>query len=152
VVTNCSRLPSEEFIDKAESFGFKKGVSLFFTGLEYLAPYDARTLETVDMDSISAYGISGIASDSGFQHYICSHYHILGYRRFGDHHRYADSDFKNLPEGTRCIITTEKDAVKLRLLKSLAEVRILALPIRVKFLEGEENLKILISQRLNHPH
>ena len=151
VVTNCTELPSPSFIERAESFGFKKNTSLFFTGLEYLAPYDARTLEKVNMNSIHAYGICGIANDSGFRHHIEANYHVIGYKRFADHHHYSSEDFLGLPPGTNCIITTEKDAVKLRLLPEIAEVRIIALPIRLKFMEGEDQLKMLLSRRVKNP-
>lgn len=151
VVTNCTAFPSQEFIEQAESFGYKKGISLFFTGLEYMAPYDVRTLEQVEMHSVNAFGLCGIANDSGFKNYINTHFKITGYKRFEDHRRYADSDFNSLPEGTNCIVSTEKDAVKLRLLKSLSDIRIIALPVRLKFLGDEENLKTLLSQRLTYP-
>ena len=151
VVTNCANPPTQEFVEQAESYGFKNGCTLFFTGLEYLAPYDARTSEVVEMNSTSAFGVCGIANDTGFKQHVFSHCNMSGYRRFGDHHRYTDADFADLPEGTNCIITTEKDAVKLRWLPSLKRVRIIALPIRIKFIAGEDDLKILLSQRLTHP-
>lgn len=151
VVTNCADIPSPEFIMQAELKGFERGKSLFFTGLEYLSPYDVRTLEVVNMASMVAYGVCGIANDSGFQLFIKTHFVISGYKRFADHYHYTEKDFDELPDGTNCVITTEKDAVKLRLLDALSEIRIIALPIRLKFIEGEENLKIVLSQRITHP-
>lgn len=150
VVTNCPSIPSPEFIMQAELQGFERGKSLFFTGLEYLSPYDVRTLEVVNMESMVAFGVCGVANDSGFKSFISSHYDISGYKRFADHHHYSENDFDELPAGSNCIITTEKDAVKLRLLNVLSETRIIALPIRLKFLEGEENLKIVLSRSITH--
>ena len=66
---------------------------------------------------------------------------------FADHHQFKEKDirlinetFSQLPS-PKCIITTEKDAVRLRMVKGLSDEvlqHLYVLPIRIKLMLGQE--------------
>ncbi len=92
--------------------------------------------------------VTGIADAKPLQDYLsvrASHLAMLNYK---DHHTYTTADilfieqkFNELPQSSRIIITTAKDAVKFRELKGewqVADKYLYYLPIRVSFLDGGE--------------
>lgn len=79
---------------------------------------------------------------------------------FADHHRYKHRDIKRVlqtaqHQGLRYIITTEKDAVKLRKFHALftqAGVTLAVLPVRIAITHGNEEFKhYLFSRCQGHP-
>lgn len=90
--------------------------------------------------------VSGIANDTPLRQYLSDTYKIVGRLSFPDHHRYTKRDIRaiaavarNCP--TACLMTTEKDAQRLRdvpEVPSELSQRLFYLPIEAVFLSPEE--------------
>ena len=93
--------------------------------------------------------VSGIASPDRLINEIEKHNKHVTHIDFGDHHAFSTKDLENiqnhfqaLPEGMRMIITTEKDAARLKSHPDLNESikpYIYVLPIEVSFLQDQQD-------------
>ena len=132
------------------------GQHLYFTTMHYgaltpLFPESPGELKDVDWYREKEAGIllvSGIANPTGLRAFAETISENISMLNFPDHHRYHPKDIeqitrlcKELTEahGEVLILTTEKDAVKLRELDFPAHLRSLmhAVPIEVHFLNGD---------------
>ena len=139
--------------------------SLFFTSLRYGAPYllfggdETRVPKKQDSDVLL---LTGIASPEQMIDDVQPNVKSLKPLTFPDHHAFSPRDiekinnaFAAMPQESRVILTTEKDAARLRNVSGLSEEvkqRLLVLPVEVKFmLDGEEifNDKIISYVRKN---
>lgn len=139
--------------------------SLFFTSLHYGAPYllfggdETKVPKKQDSDVLL---LTGIASPEQMIDDVQPNVKSLKPLTFPDHHAFSPRDiekinnaFAAMPEESRVILTTEKDAARLRNVSGLSEdvkQRLLVLPVEVKFmLDGEEifNDKIISYVRKN---
>jgi tetraacyldisaccharide 4'-kinase len=74
---------------------------------------------------------------------------------YADHHRYSKREIDRFirrcaRRGVSCILTTEKDAVRMpRLLNQ--EIPIRYLRIEIEILKGQEHWDTMLEQLLNHP-
>ena len=92
--------------------------------------------------------VTGIASPKHLEHDLGSYNNNIHPLTFKDHHDFTTKDiklikqaFEELPEGKRMIITTEKDAVRLKHNPHIDESikpYIYVLPIEIAFLQGQE--------------
>ena len=142
---------------------------LFFSTHEYEAPQPLfpeaiPSSEIKDLESLADKNImivSGIASPEQIIHDLSAYSTHLYPMTFGDHHQFTKRDierindqFATLPE-PRLIVTTEKDATRLKGAEGLSdEVKkhLYVLPIRIKMMldQGEEfNKKIIGYVRKN---
>ena len=118
---------------------------VFFTCFDYGSPYCASNNQTAELPE-NALVLTGIAKPQPLYAYLEAHGVEIKPLAFPDHHAFTPSDvsrinaaFAALPEGSK-VITTEKDAVRLRLLPTLSEAvkqQLLVQPIEVKFLFGQ---------------
>lgn len=93
--------------------------------------------------------VTGIASPKRLEHDLLSFNKNIHPLAFKDHHDFSASDmgnikqaFEGLPAGKRMIITTEKDAVRLKNNKHMDDSikpYIYVLPIEVTFLQGQKD-------------
>jgi len=130
---------------------------LFFTRYEYgeLVPVygTSESYITIGQLSESHFKImllTGIANPKPIADYLTSNGLEFIHLNYPDHHEYAQHDIKNIQKKflqiqneNKAIITTEKDAVKLRVLNNLPPSftdNIYYLPIRVKLLNGKEEV------------
>ena len=139
--------------------------SLFFTSLHYGAPYllfggdETRVPKKQNSDVLL---LTGIASPEQMIDDVQPNVKSLKPLTFPDHHAFSPRDiekinnaFASMPQESRVILTTEKDAARLRSVSGLSEEvkqRLLVLPVEVKFmLDGEEifNDKIISYVRKN---
>ena len=139
--------------------------SLFFTSLHYGAPYllfggdETRVPKKQNSDVLL---LTGIASPEQMIDDVQPNVKSLKPLTFPDHHAFSPRDiekinntFAAMPEESRVILTTEKDAARLRNVSGLSEEvkqRLLVLPVEVKFmLDGEKifNDKIISYVRKN---
>ena len=139
--------------------------SLFFTSLHYGAPYllfggdETRVPKKQNSDVLL---LTGIASPEQMIDDVQPNVKSLKPLTFPDHHAFSPRDiekinnaFAAMPQESRVILTTEKDAARLRNVSGLSEEvkqRLLVLPVEVKFmLDGEEifNDKIISYVRKN---
>lgn len=151
VFTKCEELvaPNEAYIEKARKY-IMAGVPVFFTKSKYKAPIAIfnNGLEFVNKVIL----VSGLADNSNLVEYVDKEYDLMKHLEYGDHHHFSNSDiehiitiydqFKN--EGSVSILTTEKDATKIREFKELSEMPVFYLPIEIEFLDEGDKFEQLI--------
>lgn len=129
----------------------QKHQHLFFTFIDYgdMIPLNGST-DMISPDQCNnVLMFSGIANSYPLQNYLSSQYKNLVQVRFPDHHAYTRKDFIKIRENFRqilsnkkIIITTEKDAMRLKTpeMKPLFdELPIYYIPIEIKF-HNEDNV------------
>ncbi len=138
---------------------------LFFTGLAYGQLYPLFTqapkfgLQEIGKDKHILL-VTGIASPAKLIADLTPHCGLVDSLAFSDHHDFTDRDmalirerFLALPEDRRIIITTEKDAVRLKVHPSLDEAlkpHIHVIPIEVEFLQDQqESFNSIITDYVN---
>ena len=147
IITKC---PDYRVLTKAmKLYAYQ---SLFFTSLHYGAPYllfggdETRVPKKQNSDVLL---LTGIASPEQMIDDVQPNVKSLKPLTFPDHHAFSPRDiekinnaFAAMPQESRVILTTEKDAARLRNVSGLSEdvkQRLLVLPVEVKFmLDGEE--------------
>ncbi|MBQ6911878.1 MAG: tetraacyldisaccharide 4'-kinase [Bacteroidales bacterium] len=120
---------------------------LFFTTLHYTAPVGVFP----DADPHYIYSkhctlITGIAHNKLFLNYLSDTYKIGRSIELPDHHTYTRADVRKMASAvkkqpTACLMTTEKDAQRLRDCKNMPEAvrkRLFYVPIEATFLSPEE--------------
>ena len=122
---------------------------VFFTGIEYGKPVSLFDESKSINNQVIA--ISGIANADIFHTYVDSNYKVKIHHQYGDHHSYSKLDIKGimaeLNEQTS-LITTEKDAVKMRLFPELKDYSCYYLPIKIRFLKDETLFQSMIRESI----
>jgi tetraacyldisaccharide 4'-kinase len=120
---------------------------VFFTEILYAAPYHLFTKEIYDMSAgTDLLLLTGIANPKPMKSFLTEHVHSFDMLRYPDHHIFSSTDlrdikkqFEKIKSSDKIILTTEKDAVRLKKFeKELIDMPIYALPIKHYFLFGEE--------------
>jgi len=123
-----------------------EGQKVFFTSIEYGRPYhiiDASLRDITENDEILL--VCGIANPRPLKQYLAEHADTYYQQDYGDHHIFTIDDLKDITKKFndissehRCILTTEKDAVRLiKFKEQLSTLPLYVLPIRHKFLFEE---------------
>lgn len=128
----------------------RKNTPVFFSKTGYSDPYPLAHDSPIS-DSLIL--VSGLANDNAFVHYCKSQYRVLENVSFPDHHEYGLDDVRRIQALAQkhkhlspVLLTTEKDAVKLKSLANqgfLGEIPIFVLPIEAQF--DQEDEKMLLS-------
>ena len=148
IVTKCPAcLNEEERASWRKHLKLSDGQPLLFTTLRYASPVGVFP----EADAHYVYSpkcilITGIAHGKLFQDYLSDTYKIGRSFRLPDHHAYTRSDVRKLESAARqvptaCLMTTEKDAQRLRDCKNVPEAvrrRLFYVPIEAAFLTPEE--------------
>lgn len=95
---------------------------VFFTKTNYGVPYHFSTGEKLPQnEQHNVFLFSGIANPQPLEKEIASSHNLVGTLTFGDHHAFSKNDidkikarFDSLNFANKILITTEKDAVRLR--------------------------------------
>ncbi len=126
--------------------------SLYFTTMTYgdpvaVFPEQAVPMPSIHEKQISTIMLAGIASPGQFRDYISSKTSLVDELIFGDHHRYTEKDLKAIDqkfefyrEHSPFILTTEKDAMRLRgenRLSPQVKAHLYYVPVGINFLESE---------------
>ncbi len=148
IVTKCkSGLTIEEkdeLIDELKPTGNQK---VFFTEIVYSRPYHLFSKAAGDITAASdILLLSGIANPKPLMEFLTTHVHSYDMIRYADHHIFTSDDLKDIQKhfdklvsSNKLIITTEKDGVRLeKFRKELAAYPIFVLPVKHRFLHGEE--------------
>ncbi len=140
VVTKCPGSPSAaEQARWRERLGLRAQQELFFTGITYAEPV-ALHGDPAGVDgpptAISCLLFTGIADPGPLVEHVRAHYATVEHVAFGDHHPFSKADLDHLAKryatfapGPKMLITTEKDAVRLR--SVIAGSPLEHLPLRV---------------------
>ncbi|QQS49697.1 MAG: tetraacyldisaccharide 4'-kinase [Bacteroidota bacterium] len=144
-----SPLEKRLWMNELKLFPYQK---LFFTSLVYknAIPLFKETSEKLSVEKIKKENgivllVTGIANPTPLKNYLESNEITFQHLEFADHHLFNESDleririqFDLIPGRKKIILTTEKDAVRLKTLKrfprSLRD-KTYYLPIRINFLE-----------------
>jgi len=160
VVTKCpASLTDWDRQEWARYLKLTPAQKLYFTTIGYEQP------EAVFPEANSRYTyaqrlilVSGIANDAPLRSQLSDKYKIVTRLAFRDHHRFTRGDIRSISRAikenpTACIMTTEKDAQRLRDAKKVPDAirqRLFYLPVKAEFLnpEDEASFTELVSQRI----
>jgi tetraacyldisaccharide 4'-kinase len=157
VVTKCpanvSSLEKKEYIRNIYNY-VDIEIPVLFSSIEYGMPIEvSNTSQPIKKQVIL---LSGLANSVDFKNKVQEEYQIVGNFEFRDHYKYKPSDFEELKKiharfPQSVIMTTEKDAVKLRsdeFKDLLSQIPIYVLPIEVKFNEMDQGILINFMHQL----
>ena len=163
ILTKCP-----PYLDDWEKTQWRKYLSLkpeqplFFTTVSYTAP--EPVFPEADPHFIYAQRlvlVTGIANDAPLRSHLSDSYKIIRRLEFADHHRYTRGDMgklagviKEIP--TACLMTTEKDAQRMRDVKKIddkVKQRLFYVPVQATFLNPEEEAAFtgFLLERLGAP-
>ena len=150
VVTKCPKeLSSEMQSNFKNQLGLQSHQSCFFATIGYASRLKGENTPLVsDFIKKEFVLVTGIANPSNLIQYLDSldakYTHLL----FSDHHNFSKGDIHRILQkaGQKPILTTEKDAVRLRSL--LSDKSLFELPIETVFLNDSEPLITTIKQHL----
>ena len=128
--------------------------NLYFTSVIYKEPIpfnqeidEPLCLNKIAESNRSILLISGIADPNPLYTYLSLYSKNIVHLSFPDHHSYSSKDldrikeaYSTLPEDNRCVITTEKDAERLKEFNNIAshfDRNLYVLPIGIRFLNDD---------------
>ena len=135
---------------------------LFFSGFEYLMPQKVFGDEKIDINDLKEYNIlsvTGIAKSNVFQQKLKAISKSVKHLRYPDHHNFSASnidrikDLYNTIPKPKCIVTTEKDAIRLRNNPNIPEElksEIWFIPVKVSLLCNDEQKLDFYNQILSY--
>ena len=125
---------------------------LFFSRIKYgklRSIWDKNELELKDLDKILL--ITGIANPKPLLNYLDEKNKEISHIKFPDHHSFTDKNiqniittFENIQSGNKFIITTEKDAMRLKSFKELEKYPIYYLCIEIEIINKKNEFDKLI--------
>lgn len=165
IITKCPKdLKPMEFRVLTKAMDLYPFQKLYFTSIDYDTPKGVFEEKQIEFDKLQDYHVlllTGIASPKQMEHDLKPMTKDITNLSFGDHHSFKGKDidrindaFESMPE-PRTIITTEKDAVRLRETEGLYEKvksNMYELPIKVSFMLDQQdnfNEKIISYVRKN---
>ena len=165
IITKCPKdLKPMEFRVLTKAMDLYPFQKLYFTSIDYDTPKGVFEGKQIELDKLQDYHVlllTGIASPKQMEHDLKPMTKDITNLSFGDHHSFKGKDidrindtFESMPE-PRIIITTEKDAVRLRETDGLYEKvksNMYELPIKVSFMLDQQdnfNEKIISYVRKN---
>lgn len=159
IVTKCPKdLRPMEYRVLTKAMQLYPYQSLYFTSLEYSPIRQLFGEEERDVDSLKTDErvllLTGIASPKQLLHDLQIHTCNIQQMFYADHHQFTAKDVRHINQHfaaipqPKLIITTEKDAARLRYTKGLSdEVKqhLFVLPVHIRFMHGQEefNNKII---------
>lgn len=160
VVTKCpdglATAIKEEYTQKIMRYASPETL-VVFTGLKYGSPYHVFTGESQTQQA-PVILLSGIANNEVLKAEVANKYKLLDVLEYPDHHKYSEKDLQHLAsvyqkhtDKKPMVITTEKDAVKLKAHKSLhylREIPIFALPVEIKLNRTDEDALLSLTAKI----
>jgi len=159
VVTKCPADLSNDDRAKITNYINPTNQDVFFTAIKYGNPYHISNSEEFILNNSTHYLlVHGIANATALRNYIASFDKNFDEIKFADHHHYTVSDIQKIVAAYQAnskktiIITTEKDAVKLKTFaNALSKVPVYLLPMEIFFLFNEQekfdnSIKNFVSQ------
>ncbi|MBK9271107.1 MAG: tetraacyldisaccharide 4'-kinase [Saprospiraceae bacterium] len=150
VVTKCPEKMDQKLKDEiAEELKLSPQQKLFFSRIKYGQPYNIfkQDEEFVLNHGIEVILISAIAQSEHLINYLNASAATVREFKYEDHHFFTEAElmqaiqeYKKISHYNKILLTTEKDAVRIRKFNSLLlenDVRIFAIPIEIEFFEKE---------------
>ena len=113
VVTKCFTPDDEKLQQVTKAIGsYAPAKPVYFTTINYSQPVAIGTNQILTPEAVL---VTGIANPKPFVEHVSKTHSVRKHFRFEDHHRYTAEDVSKIMHeaGTRSILTTEKDMVKL---------------------------------------
>jgi tetraacyldisaccharide 4'-kinase len=163
VVTKCpaelSQVEKNKLAEELSPY-LNSTTDLFFSSLRYGKPYQVSGPKQTDFKAVIA--LAGLADNAPFLDYCKQQYAVVDAFSFPDHYAYRPEDAIQIlsvlgqEKGANAVLlTTEKDAVKLKTLAATemwSKISIFALPIQVVLDPSEEEqLLQRLRKNLLHP-
>jgi tetraacyldisaccharide 4'-kinase len=154
IVTKSPEDTSESVMkDISRELNISSGQRLFFTSVRYENPVqlfgdsnsEGLTLAEETRPDRGAVLVTGIAAPTPFLRYLEKYFSEINHIEFPDHHSFNTSDIKTIIESwdrlkssSRYVITTEKDAVRLREFTNIYTLKesVYYIPVSVSFLNN----------------
>ncbi len=145
--TNLSEADKNSIIKKIKPTAEQEAFFTCFTYGSAKAVFNSNELPITSLKNTTALVVTGIASPAP----LYKHLESIGVKveklKFADHHSFSNNDiqsilekYKNIPSKKKIILTTEKDATRLKgFASSIEDVAIYYIPIEVEFLFNDEN-------------
>ncbi|MBR4775535.1 MAG: tetraacyldisaccharide 4'-kinase [Bacteroidales bacterium] len=155
IVSKCpSEISSEERAEWRKNLGLTDSQELYFTTVSYCEP--EAVFPEADVHYLYSQRlvlVSGIADNMSLRMHLSDKYLLAQRLDFPDHHRFSRADIRAIASAvkanpTACLMTTEKDAQRLRDCKKIPPVireKLFYLPIKATFLTPEEDLAFTAS-------
>jgi len=151
IVTGCPEELSGEvrkyYLDRASRHSIRH---LFFAGLHYFPTINLRGESTGDLTG-PVIAFCGIARPDAFRAYVTAHFDLRKFRIFPDHHRFSEVELRALlaelatfDNPNAALVTTEKDAMRLRLFSFLDPQKVIVVPVGMKLLGEDDRLVELV--------
>jgi len=147
IITKCSAGPEEELIKQISAkIKPSENQHLFFSSLSYSNPKSLWGKEEFPLDkNVNIMLVTGIANPVEIKKYVSEKADLIKHLNFSDHHTFTDHEIENIVEifstiagGKKIILTTEKDAMRLKTEEGLRNLPVYYLPVEIKFQEKEE--------------
>ena len=148
IVTKCpEELSEEERRAVVIEIGPLSHQRIFFTSICYGKPYHITERSTITVnDQVEVLLVTGIANPAPLKRWLDEHSRTYYEIEYGDHHIFSIDDlntmtrrFDAITAGSKIILTTEKDAVRLaKFRQELEGLPFYVLPITPRFLFEEE--------------
>lgn len=158
VVTKCPENLSDReqngFIEKLKPLAHQ---SVFFSKIQYGTIKSIWGQKSKDVsNNTSLLLVTGIANPSPLSNFLTKKYSLERHLNYPDHHTFTDkniqdiiSAFGEISAEQKIIITTEKDAMRLRSHEKLKELPIYYLEIEIDFISDKERFNNLIINYVN---
>ncbi len=151
VITKCNKeITAAQMEHCKTSLRTKPGTPVFFSTVEYGTPYPLfpdTAPRKLDADNILL--LTGIAKPEPLKKEVEKSGSAVTLMQYADHHNFTAGDIEDIAArfakltGQKAILTTEKDATRLRDIDNLPQIikeSIYAIPIEVKILNNEEKM------------
>jgi tetraacyldisaccharide 4'-kinase len=157
VVTKCIPSLSEEEKKKiTREINPRPGQPVFFTAIEYGETYHIKAKRTSSLsDKKEVLLVTGIANPGPLKKMLEEQSKTYTMMQYPDHHIFTVDDlndikkkFDSMQDGSKMILTTEKDAVRLaKFQKDITDLPLYVIPVRHRFLfeEGEKFNELVIN-------
>lgn len=150
VVTKCPKeLSGEEMIVMEAGIRRYSDKPVFFSTIRYGEPEAFFPSAAVRQEKVVL--VSGIASATSLKHYVETNFKMVRHFDYPDHYRYKAEDLQRICAEARahqaCILTTEKDAVKINTAafrKYVEENPFYFLPIEIEILKNGKDFDQMV--------
>lgn len=156
IVSKCplqiSETEKKTICDAIQKYAPSKPV--FFTTIEYAKPQALFNENLIIENYKNTILFAGLANIEPLETYIKTQFDIVETLDFKDHYKYKTSDIERIKSLSTnsvdtCLITTEKDMVKLLPFKDLLkDLPIFYIPIEIRFLENENEFQNLLLEKI----
>ena len=144
VVTKCPDVISaDEQRDIRSSLAVNAGQEVYFSKIAYDSQIRSQDGEASlhRLKTMNVTLVTGIANPKPLLEYLDAQGLSYFHKSYGDHHNFSAAEITDL-EGVECILTTEKDYVRLRPL--LSHKQLYYLPIRATFMYNGEDFSMQV--------